>query len=171
MKILQVVGYKNAGKTTLTVELIRSLTARGLRIGTVKHDGHDFEPDAPGKDTWRHRQAGAHVTAISSAHRTAWYVERPTEIAELLGSMRDHGLDGVIAEGFKTAPYPKIVLLRDEGDADLLQLPNLVAAAVREQSESVKLLAESCGSPLFVYGSDNNDALLKYIVHWFKVSE
>lgn len=171
MKILQVVGYKNAGKTTLVAELVRSLTAQGLRIGTIKHDGHDFEPDVTGRDTWHHRQAGAQVTAISSDNRTAWYIERPTPITEMLTSMQNHHLDGVIAEGFKTAPYPKIALLRSEDDTDLLQLPNLIAAAVREPNDSIKSQADAHGCPLFVISKDQNIQLLRFIEHWFNASE
>ena len=65
MVIIQVVGYKNSGKTTLVSELVRTLTSEGYRVGTLKHDAHDFEPDIPGKDTWQHRKAGAQVTAIT----------------------------------------------------------------------------------------------------------
>jgi len=131
MKILQVVGYKNAGKTTLACELVRHFAQRGWRVGTIKHDAHDFEPDVPGKDTWHHRQAGAYTTAIASPTRTAWSVEQTTGLDALIAAMNGQAVDLVVVEGFKTAPHAKIVLLRGADDADLLRLPGIVAAAER----------------------------------------
>lgn len=167
MKILQVIGYKNAGKTTLVSELVRCLSAQGMRVGTLKHDGHDFEPDMPGTDTWQHRKAGAQVTAITSAYRTAWHMERATPVEELVSAMEHHDLDFLIVEGFKTAPYPKIALLRNESDIDLLRLPNIIAVALREPEENIRIMAKEQGYAVFTTSPDGNEKLMKYMEEWF----
>jgi molybdopterin-guanine dinucleotide biosynthesis protein B len=150
MKVIQVVGYKNAGKTTLVSQLVRELTARGQRVGTLKHDAHDFEPDVPDTDTWQHRQAGAHITAITSPSRTAWVQERTTAIEDLILSMQQHALDYLVIEGFKSASYPKAVLLRNEQDLELLSLTNVVAVLLREPNNSLQSQAEARSIPLFI---------------------
>lgn len=135
MRIIQIVGYKNAGKTTLVCELVRQITARGLRVGTLKHDSHEFEPDVPNTDTWKHRQAGAALTAITSPTRTAWVEERPTLLEDLVSRFHEQSLDYLLIEGFKSAQYPKVVLLRGEQDIELLSLNNVRAVIVREHND------------------------------------
>lgn len=126
--VLQIVGYKNTGKTTLTESLIKRLVSQRLIVGAIKHDGHDFETDHPGTDTWRHRQAGAVMTAITSGQRTAMIEERPTPLHELLE--RFHSMDIVLVEGFKFEPYPKIVIVKTpEDEALITRLENVSAVA------------------------------------------
>lgn len=150
MRIIQIVGYKNSGKTTLTCELVRELAKQGRRVGTLKHDAHDFEPDVPGKDTWKHRQAGAHITAITSPSRTAWVQEQAMPIERLVSQMESQSVDFLLIEGFKTASYPKIVLLRSEEDAELLDLPNIISVVVRESNENIEEMTNNRTVPLFV---------------------
>jgi len=69
--IVSFVGYSNSGKTTFLVKVITELKKRGYRIGVIKHDGHDFEIDHVGTDTWKHQQAGADVVCIASSHKVA----------------------------------------------------------------------------------------------------
>lgn len=164
MQIIQIVGYKNAGKTTLSCELVRILTAKGYRVGTLKHDAHDFEPDVPGKDTWQHRQAGARVTAIASPSRTAWIQEQSTPVEELVSRMETHSIDYLIIEGFKSAPYPKIVLLRSEEDRVLLSLPNIIAACYREPNLLNETEAEARRIPIFLQPDiDSFDPLVQHL--------
>lgn len=162
MIVLQIAGYKNSGKTTLATAIVRRLSSRGYLIGTIKHDAHRFEPDVPGTDSWKHREAGAYATAVTSPSRTAWTMERPTSLETLLNEMRQHALDAVIVEGFKDAPYPKVVLLRDEADTELLRLPNIVAVAIREQNEELATAAAS-QLPLYIIGDAYLDELLDYL--------
>lgn len=129
MRILQVVGYKNAGKTTLVCEIVRMLAENGVRTGTLKRDAHDAIADVSGTDSWRHREAGAAATALTSGSRTAFFEERPSELPELLENMRARGIEAVVVEGFKEAAYPKIVLLRDAADTGMLALSGVVACA------------------------------------------
>ena len=69
MHIFGIAGFKNAGKTTLVVDLIRELTGRGLKLATVKHAHHEFDIDHPGKDSYQHREAGAVEVIVASARR------------------------------------------------------------------------------------------------------
>ncbi|GMK41540.1 molybdopterin-guanine dinucleotide biosynthesis protein MobB [Paenibacillus sp. CCS19] len=126
--IIQVVGYKNAGKTTLVENMVRALTEAGYAVGTVKHDGHRFDIDHEGTDTWRHREAGASMTAITSANRTVMMEEKPVELSALVQRMAT--MDIVVVEGFKQEAYPKIVIVRREADKELLDNLSHIAAVV-----------------------------------------
>lgn len=127
-RVIQVIGHKNSGKTTLICRLIRQLTLEGFRVGTIKHDAHQFEIDHPGKDTWKHRMAGAETVAITSMEKTAIMRQRHTPLAALLGEMKN--LDLILVEGFKFADYPKIVLIRTEDQLLLLQQAKSIIAIV-----------------------------------------
>lgn len=116
--IVQIVGFKNSGKTTTSCEMIRRLVERGYQVGSVKHDAHHFEVDYPGKDTWKHREAGASVVAITSQSKTAIMEQRSVGLQELLE--RIQGVDVVIVEGYKFADFPKVVIIRSEDDLHLL---------------------------------------------------
>lgn len=125
-RIFQIVGYKNSGKTTLVCKLVDYFKGKGLCVGTIKHDGHDFEIDREGTDTWKHRQAGADGVAIASANRTAWIEEKGASLDELL-KLFDERYDLILVEGFKHAGYPKLVVIRDSTDLLLArQLTNVV---------------------------------------------
>jgi len=126
--VIQIVGYKNSGKTTLIETLTEGLTNRGFKVGTVKHDAHEFDIDHPGTDTWRHRRSGARMTAITSDHRTAIVEEKPTPLPDILQRMAN--MDIVLVEGFKQEPYPKIVMVRSEADYELVDRLSHVAAIV-----------------------------------------
>ncbi len=76
--LVSIVGNSGAGKTTLLEKLIAAVTQRGFRVGTIKHDVHGFEMDKPGKDSWRHKQAGAVTTLISSPKRIGMVMDGPT---------------------------------------------------------------------------------------------
>lgn len=109
-------GWKNSGKTGLTVRLVEELTARGYRISTIKHAHHDFDIDKPGADSFRHREAGAGEVAIVSGARFAIMHElrgadepRLAEILERLAPC-----DLVLVEGYKREAIPKIELRRLE---------------------------------------------------------
>ena len=110
--VVCIVGFSGAGKTTVTVGLVAALKQRGLRVGTIKHDVHGFEIDRPGKDSWRHKQAGASTTIISSPAQIGLVKDvdhdhHPLELLPLLGEM-----DIVLVEGFKQADLPKIEVFR-----------------------------------------------------------
>ena len=108
--VLAVSGLHNSGKTTLLEKLLPALRSRGLKVGVIKHDGHDFTPDVPGTDSFRMRQAGADCVAVYSGHQ--WMVVRPQpgSLEALIGLFAD--CDLVLLEGQKASPYPKIELVR-----------------------------------------------------------
>jgi molybdopterin-guanine dinucleotide biosynthesis adapter protein len=111
--IVCIVGASNSGKTTFLEKLIPELRQRGYRVGTVKHDVHGFEMDREGKDTWRHRQAGAAAIAISSPVQTA--VIRQTEVEMTLDELAGRYFwteDILLAEGFKRSRFPKVEIFR-----------------------------------------------------------
>jgi molybdopterin-guanine dinucleotide biosynthesis adapter protein len=116
--VIQVVGYKNSGKTSITCDLIKRFSGAGVKVGSIKHDAHDFEMDHPGKDTWKHREAGAVAVAISSKDKTAFIEQYGTSLDDLVARMSH--LDLIVVEGYKFSSYPKIVLLRNENDLSLL---------------------------------------------------
>ena len=135
-RVIGVVGWKNNGKTTLVVRLVEPLTAQGLRVSTVKHAHHSVDLDQPGKDSWRHREAGAAEVVLATARRWALIHELRQEdeppLEELLAKMA--AVDLVIVEGFKRFPHPKIEVHRKERGTPLLARddPSIVAIASDE---------------------------------------
>jgi molybdopterin-guanine dinucleotide biosynthesis protein B len=110
LKLLGIAGFKNAGKTTLTERLVRELTSRHYRISTIKHAHHGFDIDQEGRDSWRHRQAGASEVAIVSVKRWALVHELRGEaeppLIEILSKLSP--CDLVLTEGYKRENHPKI---------------------------------------------------------------
>lgn len=132
MKVIGVVGWKDNGKTTLVVRLVGHLTARGYRVSTVKHAHHEVDLDRPGKDSWRHREAGAREVVLATARRWAVIHElreapEPT-LDELLARMEP--VDLVVVEGFKRSPHPKIEVHRAERGTPLLATEDRSVVAV-----------------------------------------
>lgn len=119
MKGIPVLGfsaYSGVGKTTLIERLIRSLRARGVRVAAVKHDGHDFEIDREGKDSRRFTQAGAEISVINSAGRTAMVREGPLSLDQVLALAGD--VDLILVEGYKEAPLTQIGICRGASGKD-----------------------------------------------------
>jgi molybdopterin-guanine dinucleotide biosynthesis protein B/molybdopterin-guanine dinucleotide biosynthesis protein len=105
--LVAIVGKSDSGKTTLIEKVVPELVKLGLRVGTVKHDAHSFEIDHPGKDSWRHGQAGAEAYVIASPERLAFIAKLDGELplTEIVGRYYG-GFDIVVAEGYKrTAPH------------------------------------------------------------------
>jgi len=109
-KVIGVAGFKNAGKTTLVEKLVRELTGRGYRISTVKHAHHSFDIDHEGRDSFRHRKAGATDVAIVSRHRWAIIHESRDEPEPPLDAIlaKLAPCDLVIVEGYKRDSHDKI---------------------------------------------------------------
>lgn len=114
MRIFGLAGWSGSGKTTLVGKLIPELTARGLAVSTIKHAHHAFDVDSPGKDSYRHREAGANEVLVSSANRWALMHEHrgapEPSLEELLRRLSP--VDLVIVEGFKREPHPKLEVYR-----------------------------------------------------------
>jgi molybdopterin-guanine dinucleotide biosynthesis protein B len=122
------VGKSGVGKTTALERVIREIKLRGYKLGTVKHDTHGFEVDRPGKDSWRHAQAGSDAVVISGPRKVAMIRQLEEElplddIIELMGE-----LDLIMTEGYKRGDKPKIEVTRKERGTELLcQAGELIA--------------------------------------------
>ena len=113
--IISIVGKSGSGKTTLIERLVPELIARGYRIGTIKHGPHDFEIDHEGKDSWRHKHAGADTVVISSAKKVAMVKDVQTEeTLDSLASKYFQEVDIILAEGYKRENMPKIEVFRSQ---------------------------------------------------------
>lgn len=115
MNVVGFAGFSGSGKTTLIERLIPALKARGLRVSVVKHAHHRFDIDHPGKDTFRHRQAGAFEVVVASDRRLALMreFEQPSELTvhQLIAELYE-GVDWVLVEGFKNSDLLKIEVWR-----------------------------------------------------------
>ena len=121
--VVSVVGKSGVGKTTALERIIREIKRRELRVGTIKHDTHGFDVDMPGKDSWRHAQAGSDAVVISGPNKMALIRQLDAElplddIVQLMGN-----IDLVITEGYKRGDKPKIEITRQERGTELLCQP------------------------------------------------
>ncbi|MDY6952374.1 MAG: molybdopterin-guanine dinucleotide biosynthesis protein B [Thermodesulfobacteriota bacterium] len=113
--MVSVVGKSDSGKTTLLEKLVPALTARGYGVGTIKHDVHGFDIDHEGKDSWRHKRAGAHTVAISSPKKVS--VIRDVQTEETLDGLAlkyFQDVDIILTEGYKKQDKPKIEVFRSQ---------------------------------------------------------
>lgn len=128
-QIISIAGKSNSGKTTLLEKLIAELSSRGYKIGSVKHTHDGFDFDQKGKDSWRHKKAGARASLVITDTKIALVKEdtRP-DIDKMKAFLGDSDL--ILAEGFKRQPLPKIEIFRMAGDHKeplCLEDPNLIA--------------------------------------------
>jgi molybdopterin-guanine dinucleotide biosynthesis protein MobB len=143
MRVFGVVGWKNNGKTTLVERLVTHLTAEGSRVSTVKHAHHEVDLDQPGKDTWRHREAGAEEVVLATARRWAVIHELrgapEPSLDELLAKMTP--VDLILVEGFKRFSHPKLEVHRRERGTPLLAAEDrtIVAVATDEPLPAIAL--------------------------------
>lgn len=151
MKLIQVAGYSNSGKTTLIEKLITSLKGIDMRVSVIKHHGHKNRLAAldAGKDSARFRESGAtgttvvagHTVQMHFNHEANWSIEDALKLQEFLN------IDIVIIEGFKTEPFPKIVIVRKAEDIELLeQLENIQAVLLWKNIK----LPTTIGVPTFL---------------------
>lgn len=122
MKIFGIVGYKNAGKTGLMERLVTEITARGVSVSTIKHAHHSFDVDQPGKDSFRHRNAGAMQTLLASRTRWALMTELRGSNEPSLGSLLEQlsPVDLVLVEGYKRDQHAKVEAYRAESGNPLI---------------------------------------------------
>lgn len=122
MNVYGVTGWKNAGKTTLMERLVAEVARRGLSVSTVKHAHHAFDIDRPGKDSYRHREAGAREVLVASDARYAIMHELRADKAPALADLlaRLSPVDLVLVEGYKRDRHPKIEVWRAATGADLI---------------------------------------------------
>lgn len=131
MNIIQIVGYKNSGKTTVTSKLVQLLSVQGYRVGTIKNHGHGGQlKKVPGTDSERHLKAGSTISTVLGEDEwlTSFSQIEDKTIDDLIRQYTLYGVDIILIEGLKQEHYPKIVLLRDETEVEsLLGLRNIKA--------------------------------------------
>jgi len=159
MRVLGIAGWSGSGKTTLITGLITRLAEYGIKTSTIKHAHHDFDVDKKGKDSFKHRIAGAHEVLVGSAKRWALMHELRNEVEpsleDLLERMSD--VDLVLVEGFKFGQHDKIEVYRSEVGKPLLYLEDPKVVAVVTNSE-----LPLAGRPVFQ--SDDISGLVKFVV-------
>ena len=132
MNIWGVVGWKNSGKTGLMERLVAEITSRGITVSTVKHAHHVFDVDQPGKDSYRHREAGAREVLLASRKRVALMHELRDEdepaLADLLARLQP--VDLVLVEGYKRDTHPKVEAHRAETGNPLIATEDQTIKAV-----------------------------------------
>lgn len=160
MKIFGIAGWKNTGKTGLVERLVTEITGRGLRVSTLKHAHHAFDIDQAGKDSYRHREAGAHEVLVTSNRRWALMHElrgdeEPTLQALLV---KLDPVDLVLVEGFKGDDHPKIETHRGVTGQPLLACENPTIVAVA--SDALLTLDRP------VFALDDTGAIADFILAW-----
>jgi len=131
--IVSVIGKSKSGKTTLIEKLVGELRSRGYRVATVKHSHHNFEIDQPGKDSWRHLQAGSEATAISSPGKIILMKPVAEELTlDDIGHLFGEDYDIILTEGFKQGDAPKIEVHRREISSPLGTVSKLMAIVTDE---------------------------------------
>jgi len=160
--IVVVVGRSDAGKTTFLEKLIRELKNRNIRVGTVKHDVHGFDIDHPGKDTWRHAQAGADAVIISSPSKVALIkkVEHEMSLDQVAELMSD--MEIILVEGYKRCDKPKIEISRRAHSTELLCRPEELIALVSDSEWEI-------GVPVF--DLDDAEGVAGLLVKKYGLSE
>ncbi len=165
MKVIGFSGYSGSGKTTLVESLIPAMRLRGLRVSVVKHAHHQFDVDHPGKDTWRHREAGAFEIVVASSKRLVMMreFEQPATLSvhHLLAELYE-GVDWVLVEGFKQSDLHKIEVWR-AASCQPVRYPNddfIVAIA----TDSPDQLPQPTN--LDVLDLNNPDALVDWLLRY-----
>ncbi len=155
MNVVGIAGYSGSGKTTLVERLIPALRARGQRVSVVKHAHHKFDIDHVGKDTWRHRAAGAFEVVVASNTRLALMreFEQPAQMTvhQLIAELND-GVDWVVVEGFKQSDLQKIEVWRASAGQAARYVHDPFIAAIA--TDSPERLPEATQRPVL----DLNDA-------------
>jgi len=131
--VVSIIGKSKSGKTTLLEKLIPALREKGYRVGTVKHHAHaGFEIDQPGKDTWRHAQAGSQHVVIVAPDKIASYRLTEVELSldDVLAEFRD--VDIILVEGYKRAGKPAVEIVRAERGIEVIGSPEQLIAVVTD---------------------------------------
>ncbi len=161
-RIVAISGIKNSGKTTLICRLLEIFKEKGLRVAVLKHDGHDFEPDVPGTDTYRQLQAGAYGTAVFSKGKYMLVKQQP-QISEKELMEFFPEADLILLEGFKYSTYPKIEIVRKGNSAESVSNPErLMAIATNLDAEEREAL--SVQENVTFFDLDNAKSIAEFIL-------
>ena len=163
--IISLTGYSGSGKTTFMEKLIPALSKYGLKVATIKHDVHGFEIDKPGKDSWRHKKAGAVATIISSVSKIGLVMDSdhdhdPCELTRLFPKV-----DIILTEGYKDSPHPKLEIFRPnatENKTFLCADDATLLAIITNQNVSLSI-------PCF--GLNDFEGVAEYLINHFKLGK
>ncbi len=163
MRVFGFAGWSGSGKTTLIERVIPRLVATGLSVSLIKHAHHRFDVDQPGKDSWRHREAGCAEVLISSGTRWALMHELrgapEMTLAEALARLSP--CDLALVEGYKSSPIPKLEIWRADLGKSLLypQDPHILGIA----TDSAERMLSGAGRRLPVLRLDDYDAIATFV--------
>ncbi|WP_052353765.1 molybdopterin-guanine dinucleotide biosynthesis protein B [Neobacillus jeddahensis] len=165
--IFQIVGYQNSGKTTFTTKLIETLTARELKIVTIKHHGHGGKPDSLlQKDSVKHLASGATASIVEGEGRLIlqadnghYSLEHQMELLEFFNP------DVILIEGYKQGAYPKLLLLREGKDVSLLDKVSHLAVVGYWNEEIKDLVTAKLTVPIFPI---SDERLLSWISEYIQ---
>ena len=129
--IIGFAAYSGTGKTTLIEKIVVRLKSRGVRVAVIKHDGHSFEIDREGKDSYRYTKAGADITVISSQEKTAYVEKRPLTLEDVVKTV--HGVDIILVEGYKHSSIPQIGISRKACGKGLVHSPKRYLAVITDE--------------------------------------
>lgn len=164
MKIIGISGWSGNGKTTLLVRLIPALIARGFTVSTIKHAHHKFDIDTPGKDSYRHREAGAAEVLISSSTRWALMHENDDSVEARLDDLisKMAPVDILLVEGFKSEDFPKIEVWRPESGTEPRVTSDNSIIAIATPDRSFK-------TPVPVLDLNDENAIAEFIIQFFNL--
>lgn len=163
--IIAISGVKNSGKTTLIERIIPKLNNEGLKVATVKHDGHDFDADIEGTDTFKHRKAGAYGTAILSKNKFMVIKEQKnTQEEELISYFSD--CDVILLEGFKFSDYPKIEIVRKGNSSESVCKKETLLGIVSDVEELKEEYRENKNNELKVIDINDIDLISELLVEY-----
>jgi molybdopterin-guanine dinucleotide biosynthesis protein B len=158
MRVYGVIGWKNSGKTSLMERLVADITGRGFSVSTVKHVHHAVDLDQPGKDSFRHRVAGAREVVLASADRFALMVEHRGPEPDLPAVLARLSLvDLVLVEGYKRDAHPKVEVWRAETGEALIQPGDPLVRAVATDAALIL--------PVPVLDLNDTKAVADFILH------
>lgn len=154
MKVISIVGFTNSGKTTFIVKLLKKLKQQGKKVASIKYNAHNFKMDHPGKDSYKHKQAGAQAIIVASSSSLALIkdLSAPLSAETIIRRYLDNDYDLVIVEGCKHGDLPKIEIYR----------PDLYEKPIFNEDQVLKRITNDCSESLF---DKEVDLLIESIKH------
>jgi molybdopterin-guanine dinucleotide biosynthesis adapter protein len=133
--ILQIAGYQNSGKTTVITKLLKQMSQQKIKTAVIKHHGHEASLDMQdsGKDTERHRNAGAFITGISSSGGTVFSMNHEMPLEKAIEIYKVMDIECVLIEGYKKIQYPRVLLCRNQYDNDLITKSSEPVAVISKE--------------------------------------
>ena len=164
--IIVICGVKNSGKTTLVTKLIPKFTSLGYKVATIKHDGHDFDADVEGTDTYKHKKSGAYGTAVFSKNKFMVVKEqKETNESELISLFPE--ADVIFLEGFKKSIYPKIEIIRKGNSSEsVCNTENLIAIASDIENINEENNIKNLNRDIKIIDLNNIDGITEAIIQY-----